>query len=77
MTTKSIDYMDLTEEDKEGDKDTEASVALGRPIIVGIDNKTGGVHAHQVKCKGCGDTRIAIGIAANIEELGHGGGNLE
>ena len=27
---------------------------LGRPIIVGVDSKAGGVHAHQVKRKAVG-----------------------
>ena len=46
---------------------------MGRPLIVGVDRKTGRVHAHQVKCKGSGDHWIASGIAADIEQLGCGG----
>ena len=54
VTTYSIDYMYLT----------EGSATLGRPIIVGVDTETGGVHAHQVKSKGSSDRWIATRIAA-------------
>ena len=59
VTTYSADYMYLSEEGKEDERDAEegtarGSTTLGRPIVV--DRKTGGVHAHQVKCKGSGDT---------------------
>ena len=48
------------------------STTLGRLVIVGVDRKTGGLHTHQVKCKGSGDTWIATRIAADLAELGHG-----
>ena len=38
-----------------------------------MNRKTGGVHAHQVKCKGSDDPWIVSRIASNIEELGYGG----
>ena len=41
-----------------------------------VDRKTGGVHAHHVKCKGSGDHWIAVRIAADIEELGYGGSRV-
>ena len=47
-----------------------------RHIIVGVDKKTGGVHAHPVKCKGTGDPWIDTRIAADIEELGYGGSRV-
>ena len=43
---------------------------------MGVDRKTGGVHAHQVKCKGSGDPWIATRIAPDIEELGYGGSRV-
>ena len=43
---------------------------------MGVDRKTGGVHAHQVKCKGSGDPWIATRVAADIEELGSGGSRV-
>ena len=54
--TYSIDYMYLTEESREVEVDAEEGAARGsttleRPIIVCVDRKTGGVHAHLVKCK--------------------------
>ena len=51
---------------------SQRSATLGRLVIVGVDRKTGGVHAHQVKCKGSGDPWIATRIATDIEELGCG-----
>ena len=54
VTTYSIDYMHLTEEDDAWERERErgGSTTLGRPTIVCVDRKTGRVHAHQVKCKG-------------------------
>ena len=51
MTTYNIDHMYLTEEGKEDEADAGAGTArgsttLGRPIMVGVDRKTGGVPAH-------------------------------
>ena len=74
VTTYSIDYMYLTEEDIAEEREggtgaARGSSTLGRPIIVGVDRKTAGVHARQVKCKGSADTWIATRIAADIEEL--------
>ena len=48
VTTYNIDDMYLTEEGKEDERDAEEGMArgsttLGRPIIVGVDRKTGGV----------------------------------
>ena len=73
--------MYLTEEDIAEERDGGAGTArgsttLGRPIIVGVDRKTGGVHAHKVKCKGSGDPWIATRVAADIEELGSGGSRV-
>ena len=81
VTTCGTDYMYLTEEGKEDQRDAEEGTArrsttLRRPNIVGVDRKTGGIHAHQVKCKGSGDPWIATGIAADREELGYEGINL-
>ena len=81
MTTYSIDYMYFIEEDDTEERDGGAGTArgstmLGRPIIVGVDRKTGGVHAHQVKCKGSRDPWIATRIAADIEELGCAGSRV-
>ena len=78
VTTCSIGYMSLAEEGKEDEMDAEdgtarGSVTLGRPIIVGITKKVGGVRARQVKWKGSGNPWIATRIAADIEELGYGG----
>ena len=77
MTTYSIDYVYLAGEGKEDQRDAgegtaRGSTTLERPITVGVERKTGGVHAHQVKCNGSGDPWIATRIAADIEELGHG-----
>ena len=77
VTTFCMDYMYLIEEDNAEERDGGARTArggttLGRPTIVGVDRKTGGVHAHQVKSTGSGDPWIKR-IAADIEELGHGG----
>ena len=77
MTTYCIDFMYLTEEGNAKERDAgevtvRGSMAFGRPIIVGVDRKTGGVHAHQVKCMGSCDPWIATRIAADIEELGIG-----
>ena len=82
VTTCSLDYMYLTEEGKEDEIDAEEGTARGsttlrRPIIVGVDRKTGGVHAHQVQCKGSGDPWIATRIAADIEESGYGGSRVD
>ena len=81
VTTYSIDYMYLTEEDKAEERDGAArtargSTTLGRPIIVGVDRKTGGVRAHRGKCKGSGDPWIATRIAAGTGELGDGGSRV-
>ena len=60
--------MYLIEEGKENERDAEkgtakGSTTLGRPIIVWAwTGKTGGVHAHQVKCKSSGDPGIATRI---------------
>ena len=43
---------------------------------MGVDRKTGGVHAHQVKCKGSGDSWIATRIAADFGEFGYGGSRV-
>ena len=77
MTTYSFDYVYLTEEGKEDEIDAEEGTARGsttleRPLIVGVDRKTGRAHAHQVNCKGSGDPCIATRIAADVEELGYG-----
>ena len=50
----SIDYTYLTGEDdaeereRERNRDGQGSTTLGRPIIVGVNRKTGGVCAHHV-----------------------------
>ena len=81
VTTYSFDYMYLTEEVKEDERDADegsarGSTTLGRPIIVGVDKKTRGVHVHQVKCEGSGDPWIATRIAAHILELRYGGSRV-
>ena len=43
---------------------------------MGVDRKTGGAPAHQVKCQGSGDCWIATRIAADIEQLGLGGSRV-
>ena len=73
----SIDYTCLTEEGKDDERDAEESTVRGsttlvRLIIVGVDRKTGGVHAQQVKFKGSGEPWIATRTAADNEELGYG-----
>ena len=50
---------------------------VGLPIVVGVDRKTGGVHAHQVKCTGSGDPWTTTRIAADVEELGYRGADEE
>ena len=55
VTPYSTDYMYLTEQGKEDESDAEEGTARGsttleRPMIVGVDRKTGRVYAHQVKC---------------------------
>ena len=40
------------------------------------DWRSGGVHAHQVKCKASGDPWIATRIAADIKELGYRGSRV-
>ena len=77
VTTCNSDDMYLTEEGREDEIEAEEGTAKGsttlrRPIIVGVDRKTGGAHAHEVKCSGSGDAWIARRIAADIEELGYG-----
>ena len=47
------------EERDAGEGTVTGSTTLGRPIIAGEDRKTGGAHAHQVKCKGQCDSWIA------------------
>ena len=44
---------------------------------MGVHGKTGGAHAHRVKCKGSGDPWIASRIAADIEDLGYGGSRVD
>ena len=57
---------DNLEEGDGGAGTARGSTMLGRPIIVGVDRKTGGVHAHQMKCKGSGDPWIATRIAVEM-----------
>ena len=54
VTTCNIDHMHFTEEGRNDERDAEEGTS----------------HAHQVECKGSGDPRIAMRIAADIEELG-------
>ena len=73
--------MYLTEEGTEDERDAKEGTArgnrtVGRPIIVGVDRKTGGVHAHQARCKGSGNPCIAARIVADMEELGCGGSRV-
>ena len=44
--------------------------------MVGVGRKTGGARTHQVKCEGSGDPGIGTRMAADIEELGHGGSRV-
>ena len=74
VTPYSVDYVYLTEEGTEDESDAEEGMARGsttleRPMIVCVERKTGGAHAHQVKCKGSGVPWVATRIAADIEEL--------
>ena len=59
VTTYSMDDMYFTAEGNAKERDAgegtvRGSTTLRRPIIVGMDKKTGGVHAHQLKMQGLG-----------------------
>ena len=61
---------------EESERSRKRKHDVGQPIMVGVNRKIGGIHAHQLKYNGCGDPWMATRIAADTEELRYGGSRV-